>query len=77
MKATEIKRKEIRQKGVLWANGNGCEMYCVIGKGEYQWYMLSEKTGVHMVSNKGKYGRPFCDERVLAHWSGFKANQNR
>jgi chlorite dismutase len=67
---------EIKSKGVKWASENGCEMYVVVKVGEYQWWMLSEKTGRHMISNKGKYGRAFADDRVLSHWSGFLANQN-
>jgi hypothetical protein len=43
--------------------------------GVYQWWMISEKTGKHMITNKGKYGRVFADERVLAHWDGFKKMQ--
>ena len=65
---------EIKQKGLLWAQENGCSMYVVISKDEYQWWMVSEKTGKHMVSNKGKYGQAYADERVIAHWNGFKIN---
>jgi hypothetical protein len=69
--------QEIKTEGLKWASENGCEMYVVVKIGEYQWWMISEKTGKHMVSNKGKYGQAFADERVLAHWNGFKQNQNR
>jgi len=67
--------QEIKSKGLKWATGNGCEMYVVVKTDEYQWWMLSEKTGKHMVSNKGKYCRVYADERVLTHWDGFKKNQ--
>jgi len=67
--------KEIKSKGIKWASNNGCEMYVVVKNGEYQWWMLSEKTGKHMVSNKGLYGQAYADERVLAHWEGFQKNQ--
>ena len=69
--------QEIKTKGLKWSSENGCEMYVVVKIGEYQWWMISEKTGKHMVSNKGKYGQAFADERVLAHWNGFKQNQSR
>ena len=65
---------EIKQKGLLWAQENGCQLFVVLGKGEYQWWMVSEKTGKHMISNKGKYGQAYACERVLAHWNGFKIN---
>jgi hypothetical protein len=39
--------------------------------------MISEKTGTHMVPNKGMYGQPYACERVLAHWKGFQQNQSR
>jgi len=68
---------EIKSKGVKWASENGCEMYVIVKVGEYQWWMLSEKTGRHMISNKGKYGRAFADDRVLSHWECFKQNQTR
>ena len=67
--------KEIKTKGLKWASNNGCEMYVVVVNGGYQWWMISEKTGTHMIQNKGMYGRPYADERVLAHWSGFQKNQ--
>lgn len=73
----ENKYKEIRAKGLLWARKEGCEMYVVVGIGEYIWYMFSEKTGIHSLKNKGKYGRPVPCERVLAHWNGFIQNQKR
>lgn len=34
------------------------------------WYMISPKTGNHCVKSEN------FDERVKAHWEGFKANQN-
>jgi CDP-diacylglycerol pyrophosphatase len=70
---------EIKQKGVLFCRENGCELYLVIGKwndmmrkADHYWYMISEKTGVHMIRNQSN--RP-C-ERVNAHWNGFLINQN-
>ena len=69
--------QEIKSKGLKWASNNACEMYVVIAKGEYQWWMISEKTGKHMVSNKGKNAQAYADERVLAHWDGFQKNQTR
>ena len=77
LKNKKMTTQEIKTKGLKWSSGNGCEMYVVVKIGEYQWWMISEKTGKHMVSNKGKYGQAFADERVLAHWNGFKQNQNR
>jgi hypothetical protein len=68
--------QEIKSKGLIWGRGNGCEMYVVIGKGEYLWYMISEKTGIHMIANKGKCGQAYACERVLAHWEGFQQLQN-
>jgi hypothetical protein len=68
--------KEIKTKGLKWASENGCELYVVVKIGEYQWWMISEKTGKHMVTNKGKYGQAYADERVIAHWNGFKQNQS-
>jgi len=67
--------QEIKSEGLKWLSGNGCEMYVVAKLGVYQWWMISEKTGKHMITNKGKYGRVFADERVLAHWDGFKKMQ--
>lgn len=67
--------QEIKSKGVKWASDLNCEMYLVVKNGEYQWWMISEKTGKHMVSNKGKYGKAYACERVLSHWDGFKKNQ--
>ncbi len=71
---------EIKKKGVLQARENGAELYLVIGKWnksakkpDFHWYMISEKTGVHMVINN--FSR--MDERVRAHWEGFKANQQK
>ncbi len=72
-----METQEIKRKGYKWASNNGCEMYVILKNGEYQWWMLSEKTGVHMISNKGKHGQAYADERVLAHWDGFQKNQNR
>lgn len=69
--------QEIKTKGLKWASQNGCEMYLIVKIGEYQWWMISEKTGKHMVNNKGQYGRPIADERVLLHWKGFIENQSR
>jgi len=74
---TAMTTQEIKSKGLKWATGNGCEMYVIVVVGGYQWWMISEKTGTHMVQNKGLYGRAYADERVLAHWSGFKQNQNK
>jgi hypothetical protein len=67
--------QEIKQKGLLWSKSNDCEMYVVVNESKYEWWMLSDKTGNHMVSNEGKYCRPFADERVLSHWKGFQQNQ--
>ena len=71
--------KEIKTKGVLQARENGAELYIVIGtwnkavkKPDMHWYMISEKTGTHMVTNNSNR----MDERVKAHWEGFKTNQN-
>lgn len=68
---------EIKSKGLKWASNNGCEMYLIINVGGYQWWMISYKTGIHMITNKGLYGRPYADERVLSHWNGFQQNQNK
>ena len=71
-------QQEIKSKGVLHSRENGCELYQVIGtwnkaakKPDMHWYMISEKTGVHMVINQSNR----MDERVKAHWEGFKKNQ--
>lgn len=69
--------QQIKQKGIKWASENGCELYVIPKVGEYQWWMLSEKTGTHMVINKGLYGQAYACERILAHWDGFKKNQNK
>jgi hypothetical protein len=69
--------QEIKTTGVKWASENGCEMYVVVKSGQYEWWMISEKTGKHMVSNSGKNGQASTDQRVLAHWKGFIQNQNR
>jgi len=69
--------KDIKAKGLKWASGKGCEMYLIIKTGEYQWWMVSEKTGTHLVTNKGLYGNAYVDERVKSHWEGFKKNQDR
>ena len=69
--------QEIKTKGVKWETSNGCELYVVVKTSEYQWWMLSEKTGKHMISNKSLNDQPCVDERVMAHWNGFKANQNK
>lgn len=72
--------QEIATKGVLYARENGVEMYLVIGKWnktakkpDMHWYMISKKTGVHMVTSNSNR----MDERVKAHWEGFKANQSK
>ena len=69
--------QEIKSKGLLWARENNCEMYVIVSVGEYQWWMISPKTGKHMIKNKGLYCQPYADERVLSHWNGFRKNQNR
>ena len=69
--------QEIKTKGYKWSAQHGCEMYVIVKTGEYQWWMISPKTGTHMVTNKGKHGQAYADERVLAHWNGFIQNQNR
>ena len=69
--------QEIKSKGLKWASENGCEMYVIVKIGEYQWWMISDKTGRHMVSNKGKNGQAFSCEIVLTHWNGFQQNQTR
>jgi hypothetical protein len=68
--------EQIKSKGLLWSRNNGCEMYVVIVAGEYQWWMISEKTGKHMIANKGKFGQAYACERVLTHWKGFQQMQN-
>lgn len=75
MNATQIK-----SKGVLQARENGAELFLVIGtwnkqakKPDMHWYMVSDKTGVHMVTNQSNR----MDERVKAHWEGFKTNQTK
>jgi hypothetical protein len=68
--------QEIKSKGIKWASNNGCEMYVIVApKNQYQWWMLSDKTGQHMIVNKGEKGQARADERVLAHWNGFQQNQ--
>ena len=71
---------QIKQKGVLHSRENGCELYQVIGtwnkkakKPDMKWFMISEKTGIHMIITQSNR----IDERVTAHWEGFKKNQNR
>ena len=71
---------EIKSKGVLQARENGAELYLVIGKWnkaakkpDMHWYMVSDKTGTHMVTNQDNR---MC-ERVRSHWDGFKINQNK
>lgn len=68
---------EIKSKGLKWAQGANCQMYVVKVDNEYQWWMISAKTGRHMIKNNGKYGQPYACERVLNHWAGFKQNQSR
>lgn len=72
-----MRTQEIKAKGLKWSSENGCELYVVVKLGGYEWWMISEKTGTHMVPNKGKYGQAYACDRVLAHWDGFKKNQNR
>ncbi len=76
---TTMTVEQIKSKGVLYNRQNGCEMYLVIGKwnnaakkADHHWYMISEKTGIHMVTTLSNR----MDERVSAHWKGFKQNQN-
>ena len=71
---------EIKSKGSLQARENGAELYIVIGKWNTQakkpdthWYMISDKTGTHLITTQNNR----MDERVKAHWDGFKLNQNR
>lgn len=75
-----MSEKEIKAKGVLHRNINGCQMYLVLGKWDvkakkpaFHYYMISEKTGMHLITTNSS--RP--DERVNTHWDGFLTNQNR
>ena len=71
-------QSEIKSKGVLQAQENGAELFIVIGKWNEvakkpntHWYMISEKTGTHLITTQSNR----MDERVKAHWEGFKLNQ--
>lgn len=75
-----MKTEQIKSKGTLFNREQNCEMYLVIGgwnqlakKPNYEWYMISEKTGTHSITTNSN--RP--DERVNNHWNGFLRNQNR
>lgn len=66
------------QKGILYKQENGCQMFLSIGKWNkaakkpnYHWLMISEVTGNHEVITTSN--RP--DERVNNHWDGFIKNQ--
>lgn len=69
-----MNRLTIKQTGIKWATGNGCELYVVKTDSHYQWWMFG-KTGTHMIANNGLYGQHYACERILNHWKGFKANQ--
>ena len=81
MKATTLNglnKNQVKSKGVIFNRENGCEMYLVIGKWndnynkpDYHWYMISEKTGMHMITSQSN--RP--ESRVNEHWKGFLSNQ--
>lgn len=70
---------EIKKRFALQARENGAECFLQIGgwnkatkKPDYTWWMISEKTGTHnVISNSNR-----MDERVKAHWEGFKTNQS-
>lgn len=75
-----LSKDQVKVKGVIFNRESGCEMYLVIGKWNknvkkpnYHWYMISEKTGMHMVTSQSS--RP--EERVNEHWKGFLSNQNK
>ena len=79
-KAKNMTHTEIKSKGVLQSRENGAELYLVIGKWneaakkpDMHWYMISEKTGTHVVTSQSNR----MEERVRLHWDGFKANQNK
>lgn len=67
--------KELKETGYRWSTKSKCELYVVKGNNEWLWYMFSPKTGTHLVKNKGLYGQPYADERVVSHWKGFIKNQ--
>jgi hypothetical protein len=60
-----------------YAQEAGCKLYAVQKVGEIQWWMVSEKTGRHMVSSKPIKGQAVMTNRVKAHWQGFILNQSR
>ena len=60
---------KVKIEGEKIESKSGCELYMYGGFA----YMISEKSGVHMVANSGISP----NKRTLLHWDGFIQNQNR
>ena len=74
-----LTKEQIKHKGVIYARENNAELYLIVGKWNkqakkpnYHWYMVSDKTGIHCVTNTSNR----MDERVESHRNGFKINQS-
>lgn len=68
-------KDQVKKSGILYGSDLNAELYLVIGKWNpvakkpnHHWYMISPNTGIHSITTQSN--RP--DERVLAHWEGFK-----
>ena len=75
-----MSHKEIKERFVFQDKLNGAECYLQttgsdkqLKRPYYTYWMISEKTGTHCINSNSNR----MDERVQAHWAGFKMNQNR